>query len=180
MNLFAQLFGRKPAPPKKVESANVTRSRQPGVHPAKSSGVILWRPGSYPLKVVGESNYQEALIAIFGRYSRIGADHACRAVIELEPTNPYDANAVVVKIEGRKVGYLPREQAARISAQMRADGIAFAACEARIRGGWRTNQHDEGMYGVSLGIPTRDRINFGIGNAPRHQEPLATAPEKSR
>lgn len=43
------------------------------------------------------------------------------------------------------------------------DGLERASCSAKIVGGWRTNQHDSGHFGVKLGIPTRGWIDFGIG-----------------
>lgn len=166
MSLFSWLFGRKRAQSVQPEPDRSTVADRPVMAPAHRRGVVRWRPDSYPLQVVGESHYQDALIAICGRYGRTGVEHECRALIELEPANPYDTNAVAVRIEGRKVGYLAREQAARIAAQMREDGIASAECAARIRGGWRTNQHDEGDYGVYLGIPSYDWIDFGLGKTP--------------
>jgi hypothetical protein len=35
-----------------------------------------------------------------------------------------------------------------------------AEVAAQITGGWRTNQHDEGSFGVKLGIPMRGNIDF--------------------
>lgn len=84
-------------------------------------------------------------------------------MIECEPANHHDPNAIMVKIQGRKVGYLSREQAQRVGQQMREAGLKAATCLARVRGGWRTNQYDEGHYGVNLAIPNLGRIDFGIG-----------------
>lgn len=127
---------------------------------------MVWRSGSHPMPVVGESHCQTALQEICGPHNRHGHDKTFAAAIEREPSNPYDPNAVVVRVLGRKVGYLPRPQAERVSQQMDSVGISMADCEARIRGGWRTNQHDEGCFGVTLAIPQRGQINFGIGANP--------------
>jgi hypothetical protein len=122
------------------------------------------------MEVVGESNYQDALIAICGRHTRQGHDEKYEALLELEPNNQYDANAVRVSISRRKVGYLSREQAERVGGQMRQSGLDVAACNARVRGGWRTNQYDEGHYGVFLSVPNHGWIDFGIGvEAPARQ-----------
>ncbi|HYO65152.1 MAG TPA: HIRAN domain-containing protein [Archangium sp.] len=129
------------------------------------------------MEVVGESNYQEALIAICGRHTRHSQHLEFDAVIEVEPTNAYDPNAIVVKIAGHKVGYLPREQAARISGQMREEGLSAATCGARVLGGWRTNQYDTGHYGVYLAIPKRGWIDFGIGSTPP-AKPTPSRPTK--
>lgn len=128
------------------------------------------------MTVVGESNYQNALIAICGQHTRYGTDLELEARIELEPWNPHDPNAVVVKIEGHTVGYLPRDQAARVGGQMRDENLSGAACGARVRGGWRTNQYDTGHYGVYLAIPEWDWIDFGIGSTP----PVKPAPSGTR
>ena len=118
------------------------------------------------MAVVGESNYQDTLIAICGRHTRYGTDLELEARIELEPWNSYDPNAVVVKIEDRTVGYLPREQAARVGGQMREENLSGAACGARVRGGWRTNQYDTGHFGVYLAVPEWSWIDFGVGSTP--------------
>jgi hypothetical protein len=127
------------------------------------------------MEVVGESHYQQALIAICGPHTRVGHDETFSAVIELEPSNPYDSNAVVVKIHGRVVGYLPREQATRVGSQLREEGLFGVGCIARVRGGWRTNQYDEGHFGVQLAIPQRGWIDFGTGRS--SQAVLEAAPQ---
>lgn len=122
--------------------------------------MVAWRANSFPMEAVGESNYQEALIAICGKHTRRGYEGEHEAVLQLEPTNTYDPNAVRVSIGDRKVGYLAREQAARVKEQMQEAGLVSVRCGARIRGGWRTNQYEEGHYGVRLAIPTRGEISF--------------------
>ena len=133
------------------------------------------------MSVVDESHYQDALMAICGWYRRESGDTKTWAVIVHDSTNPHDANAIRVEIEGRQVGHLPRAQAARVAAQMREDGIDRAGCGARIRGGWRTNQHDEGLYGVKLAIPEIGWIDFGLGKeAPKRPDPAAEGPLKGK
>lgn len=116
---------------------------------------IVWRDGSYPTNAVGESHYQDAFEALCGGYTRSGHQIACTALLVPEPSNPYDVNAVKVTIQGRLVGYLSREGAVRFHAEMAAAGRPGegAQCAAMIKGGWRTNQYDEGSFGVSLGVP---------------------------
>lgn len=155
MSFWNWIFGRKPAP---SHETNTIRPR------GSSSGArIEWRKGSFPLDAVGESNYQRALERICGGHSRDGHEVEVEADLVREPDNPYDSNAVGVRIEGATVGYLPRDQAARVSAQMVTDGIEHAGCMAKIVGGWRTNQYDEGYFGVRLAIPRQGWIDFGIG-----------------
>lgn len=61
----------------------------------------------YPFvsKIVGISQYQQAAA---------GANVGDAVVVEHEPSNPYDANACVIHVEGRTLGYLPRAVARRI------------------------------------------------------------------
>ena len=175
MGLFTWLFGRGvPEPKPHADSPTLSPSpllaRSSAAQGKKQAPTIWWRAGSFPMQVVGESNYQSALVAICGRHTRHGYEGEHPALIERETSNPYDPNAIRVTVEGRKVGYLPREQAARVGEQMIAAGLVKSTCAARIRGGWRTNQHDEGHYGVSLAIPNQGWIDFGIGAEPPVRE----------
>ncbi|MDP1873604.1 HIRAN domain-containing protein [Phenylobacterium sp.] len=123
---------------------------------------IEWREGSFPMEVVGESRYIDNFLKISGGYSRDGYDVECEAELVPEPDNAYDANAIQVRIEGLKVGYLPSEVAAGYVERLEAAGFAGQPmrCQARVRGGWRTNQHDRGDFGVKLGVPGRGALKI--------------------
>lgn|GEM_PF-1409419 len=140
--------------------------------------IIQWRDGSYPMDVVGESNYQSALVAICGRHTRHGHESLYTALLKLEPSNRYDPNAVQVLIDNQLVGYLPREQAARLKGQMDEANLTEVRCRARVRGGWRTNQYDEGHYGVQLSMPTMGWIDLGIGA--ERPAPVKSAPKPQK
>jgi hypothetical protein len=114
-----------------------------------STHELVTRPG-FRVDIVGESNYHDAFLAILGGYSRQGYKVEARALLKAEPHNPHDANAVAVLIAGRKVGYLARESAAEFRRQL--PDVRRAACMAQITGGWRTNQHDSGNFGVRLNL----------------------------
>jgi hypothetical protein len=79
----------------------------------------------------------------------------------LDPENPHDPNAVKVTVEKNLVCFLSRDQAERVHAAMRSLSLSSASCAARIVGGWRTNQHDEGHFGIRLAIPRVGSIDFG-------------------
>jgi hypothetical protein len=181
MGLLSWLFGRDSEPVRNQDDGFIHRNIEqvaaprnaeqrpvptPFDAPRGKHASVQWRAGSFPMEVVGESRYQNALVAICGAHTRYGHDSEYSANIEREPLNPFDRNAVVAKIGGRTVGYLSREQAVRVSEQMISDGIFSASCKARVRGGWRTNQYDEGHYGVWLAIPNWGWIDFGIGASP--------------
>jgi len=102
------------------------------------------------IEVVGESHYQAALLAVSGGKTPDGperTDHVAQLV--LEPTNPYDRNAVRVEIDGRLVGYLPKAFASRLAPTLR-ELAAPAFCQARITGGWDRGRGDTGSFGVVL------------------------------
>jgi hypothetical protein len=135
-----------------------------GFDPPKSAPArIVWREKSFPTSAVGESNYQAALEGLCGGHNRYGYELECEAELVPEPSNPYDPNAVKVLIARRLVGYLSRADAVRFHAEMAlaerpGEG---ARCAAKINGGWRTNQYDEGCFGVRLGIPGWGRFTLG-------------------
>lgn len=64
--------------------------------------------------VVGESYYQPALCSL-AKWAPGGdkVSHNIVAMLVPEPDNPYDENAIAVRIEGRKVGHLSGEDAVR-------------------------------------------------------------------
>ncbi len=110
----------------------------------------------YRVEVVGESHYHETFLQMLGGYSRDGYNVETSAVLKAEPFNQYDPDAVAVFIWGRKIGYLPRENAARFRQAL--PEVMQAQCGAVIRGGWRTNQHDSGDFGVRLNFSWPPRI----------------------
>lgn len=152
--------------------------RNPQLTSPSSKARVKWRANSYPMEVVGESNYQESLSAICGGHSRVGHDLETEALLVAEPSNPFDENATAVEIHGQKVGYLARAQAKRVSSQMQEAGISKAVCSAKVIGGWRTNQHDEGSFGVRLAIPVQGQVDFGLNTKKTGTSNIeVTAPE---
>ncbi len=176
MRLLSWIFGKKKPSATRTEGLGSVNSevprhqetsyRQPSTLRTETSFQINWRDESYPMEVVGESHYQPAFLEICGPHSRYGYDVKLAAVLELEPSNPYDPNAIRVLIQGKTVGYLSREQAARVGQQMRNEQLRNVGCNAKVRGGWRSNQHDEGTFGVWLAVPTWGWIDFGTGRPP--------------
>lgn len=104
--------------------------------------------GDFDFDVVGESNYQAELSAICGGHCEEGVEHECTALLVPEPTNPHDANAVKVVIEGRTIGYLSRQHA--ILYRRRIGGAG--RCGALVVGGWDRGNGDRGHFGVKLDL----------------------------
>ena len=107
--------------------------------------------GSELVNVAGESHYQEALQELTGTDGTTGIRLDAEAVLVPEPANPHDPNAVMVQIDGRLVGYLPRAAAVAYGpmvAAVQARGRS-AACEAMVAGrGGETS-----ALGVFLRLP---------------------------
>ena len=105
------------------------------------------------LDVVGEQSYQDNILAASRGRDQDGPfkkQHV--ALLRLEPDNRYDRNAVCVWIEGRRVGYLSREDAVRYGPVFRWAAVRdhSIACEAFLTGGWDRGRSDQGSAGVVL------------------------------
>jgi hypothetical protein len=97
-----------------------------------------WEGYGY-LGAVGESQYQPALQQI-ARGGRI-----CEATLVPEPDNPFDVNAVAVKVNGHVVGYLPRSHARKYQRRLLALTEPFR-CSAKLIGG----VEDKPSFGILL------------------------------
>lgn len=105
--------------------------------PVRTEGSIQG-PGDFACEVVGESKYQHHLERIAGGRTEEGADLRKQAVLALEDDNPHDKNAVCVRIDGLRVGYLPRPMAKMYRKRLdRGEG-------------------DRGHFGVRLDLPIKD------------------------
>jgi hypothetical protein len=158
----------------------------------RSRMVRLKGDGTFEFPVVGEGHYQEALLAICGGHREGGHDHQTSAILVPEPDNPYNPKAVMVVIDGKKVGHISRDilEAYRSAmGRLGFDGLV-AQCGATIVGGWErrrtgavAGEVDRGQFGVRLDVawplsahlvtvPTMAALNLG-------GEPAASAsPER--
>jgi hypothetical protein len=139
--------------------------RQPAARPNQCQSVVerqVQLRGSKTLEVVGESFQQDELWALVGGrcVERVSEDIV--AVLVPDPHNPYDANAIEVRINAKPVGHLSRTHAAAylpgLHAQMqRSDGAHVALSGVIAGGGQREN--GIGFLGVFLHHDPKD---FGI------------------
>jgi len=115
----------------------------------------------FPLSIVGESHYLENFVAAFGPRRPEGIAREADATIEYEDENPYDPLAVVVKIDGRDVGYLSRIDARLFRQAMKRCGCSarVLSCAAYIRGGWDDGCGDEGCFSVALALDTERPVD---------------------
>jgi hypothetical protein len=115
-------------------------------------------PGEFACEVVGESKYQHHLERIAGGRSEDSAELRKQAVLALEDDNPHDKNAVCVRIDGLRIGYLSREMAKSYRRQLKKQQLPIAHywCDALIVGGWERGGGDRGHFGVRLDLPMDD------------------------
>ncbi|HEX8769038.1 MAG TPA: HIRAN domain-containing protein [Jatrophihabitans sp.] len=71
------------------------------------------------MELKGTEHRQDAILSLLPRRGlRDGVDLETTGQLIPEPTNPYDANAIGCWVQGRLIGYLPREEAARYTAPL--------------------------------------------------------------
>lgn len=120
-------------------------------------------PTGHLLEVVGESNYQEALKGLAGgRKREEGVEIHTTATLVPEPSNPYDPNAIKVQIDGKLVGYIPRQVAKVLQPiiQKLAEHGEIGACSAIIKGGWYRSKIDQGHFGVVLNLAEPNKLKL--------------------
>ncbi len=139
MGFFKDLFGRSdalPAPPR----------------PDPTTLNVWWLAGKGCfIEVVGESFRRDAIKRVAGEHGTESALQHAQAFLYPEPTNPYDANAVMVFIGGEHVGYLNRHDAPHyqpLLLELERSGY-MGCCSAAIRGG-STESGYEADYGIVL------------------------------
>ena len=154
MGLFSWLFGETKSKPHLKKSPRVKMPTTP------ENVNFIRGDGSFSFEVVGESHYQSALQWICGPRKEDGENKQEIALLIFEDSNPHDNQAVCVKIRGKRVGYLSRDDARTFREMVRQANIPDngldLACYAVIRGGWDRGEEDEGLYGVWLDIPVED------------------------
>jgi hypothetical protein len=113
-------------------------------------------PGrGWVVPVVGEASYQPALRTAYRKNGGDGHDLKVDAVLKPEEGNRFDANAVQVEIDGRLVGYLPREWAAQYRSAL---GETAGRCSAKIVGGFEMDDGSTAHFGVKLNVAWPPRL----------------------
>lgn len=108
----------------------------------------LFRAAEPNIKVVGTSYKQAELHRIAQQHPDVKGLRRVVATLRHELDNSFDANAVLVSIDGLPVGYLPKEFAPIVVERL--NGQTFS-CEAIIRGGHVIEQRRMN-YGVDLAL----------------------------
>jgi hypothetical protein len=111
---------------------------------------------------VGEASYQAALEQIAGGKHHESAALDVTAVLIPEPDNPYDPNAVCVRVDNECVAYLCRADAITYQPDLldlwRRE--VYCWCRATIIGGWLRDDGDEGNFGIWLDLAAPE-LAFG-------------------
>jgi len=141
---------------RKSSSTVPAKTRNPTESPRQSSTQEFhWEgKGDFEFEVVGESHYQSVLADLAGEHGAESAEAQHKAVLILEDSNPHDQMAVAVRIAGKTVGYLAREDARsyrRRLGQKRLSGVN-ATCDAIVVGGGTRKSGVKLFYGVKLDI----------------------------
>jgi hypothetical protein len=112
--------------------------------PARSKG------SDYNYDVVGESFQRDHLTALIRAHNAFESGEIySTAVLELEPTNPFDPNAVKVVVEGTQVGYIPKFDSPTVTEMVKKSGKS--SYEVPVRIGWDTNSPSP-LIGVKLAL----------------------------
>ena len=102
----------------------------------------------YNYDVVGESFQRDHLTALIRAHNAFESGEIySTAVLELEPTNPFDPNAVKVVVEGTQVGYIPKFDSPAVTEMVKKSGKS--SYEVPVRIGWDTNSPSP-LIGVRL------------------------------
>lgn len=116
----------------------------------------------YQFDISGESFYQNKIQEIAGYKQKEAKKVDCISILEMEPSNTHDSNAVAVKINNTIVGYLSKKDNKTYIRKIKSLGLNEldrVAVRARIVGGWR-NEYSEGGFGVKLDLPEFSRFEY--------------------
>jgi len=122
----------------------------PEVLVASSSNTEALDGIDYNYDVVGESYQRDHLTALIRAHNAFESGEIySTAVLELEPTNPFDSNAVKVVVEGTQVGYIPKFDSPAVTEMVKKSGKS--SYEVAVRIGWDTNSPSP-LIGVRLAL----------------------------
>jgi hypothetical protein len=104
----------------------------------------------YSYDVVGESFQRDHLTALIRAHNAFESGEIySTAVLELEPNNPFDPNAVKVVVEGTQVVYIPKFDSPAVTEMVKKSGMS--SYEVPVRIGWNTNSPSP-LIGVKLAL----------------------------
>lgn len=141
------------------------------------------KTGLFPIKVVGTHFYRDGLSRIAQNPAGKSALVFCTALLVPEHDNPYDANAVLVKVGPEKIGHLSNELARTFRARLAALGIPgqTTCCRAVITAGIETPERSyEYIVEVDLDLSTVPVDGGSAVSAVERLEPDGILERKNR
>ena len=156
MNFLNKIFGRNA--PDDIWDASRTRD----VTAEFLSGD---RDSPFDFEMVGESNYQDVLWRAVA--NEIPEERGYRvevtAALFREPDNPYDEDAICVRVNGERVGYFPAEYAPDYGDVFDelAERVHAGACAAVIAGGFRLDSGGRAALGIWLDLAEPEHVFEG-------------------
>jgi hypothetical protein len=93
------------APPPERKYSDVVDARDQSKLPEEA--VLLG--GQDRVEVRGESHYQDALDKVCGGRCEEGHKRKVYAALDWQPDNPYDKNAIAIRVDGEMVGHMVKE-----------------------------------------------------------------------
>lgn len=153
--LLLWIIGRAPKSQTSSECPDFIRQAADSIHGPEgviSSSSSESAPDGidYNYDVVGESFQRDHLTALIRAHNAFESGEIySTAVLELEPTNPFDPNAVKVVVEGTQVGYIPKFDSPAVTEMVKKSGKS--SYEVPVRIGWDTNSPSP-LIGVKLSL----------------------------
>ena len=149
------IIGRAPKSQTSSERPDFIRKASESIHgpevPVVSTAIIEAPDGvDYNYDVVGESFQRDHLTSLIRAHNAFESGEIySTAVLELEPTNPFDPSAVKVVVEGTQVGYIPKFDSPAVTEMVKKSGKS--SYEVPVRIGWDTNSPSP-LIGVRLAL----------------------------
>ena len=149
------IVGRAPKSQTSISRPDFIRQASESIHgpevPVVNASNIEVSDGiDYNYDVVGESFQRDHLTALIRAHNAFESGEIySTAVLELEPTNPFDPNAVKVVVEGTQVGYIPKFDSPAVTEMVKKSGKS--SYEVPVRIGWDTNSPLP-LIGVKLAL----------------------------
>lgn len=104
--------------------------------------------------LVGEAHWQHHIEPVIGKRFEDGVYWHVLGQICFDENNPADPNAVVVLIDGKPVGWIPRTDCKQFRQQIIAQNrdAKPIVCKAMIHGGFRKDDGSWASYGVRIAV----------------------------
>ena len=109
--------------------------------------------------IAGESRYPEAFAQLAGEPRDDGYLVPVEVLLEREPQNSFDENAIVASVAGLKVGYISRDVAAAVAPALDRAGAASIVVCGIIRGGYTPRPN----FGVHIWLDKHPQPSVQIG-----------------